>query len=209
MTATDPIPRAVQRNLCTGCGACAGAFPAAIRMVEDPVNGRRPVVAPSPEGRKAAGQAIALCAGVGADFRNLPAHDGFGPVLGAWEGHAADPEVRHLGSSGGAVTALAEFALKRGVVQGVAHVAPRADDPRLNQAVISSDRAGLLRGSGSRYAQATTTFYIFFDLGIGLGPYIFGRFIPTAGYEGMYLALSLMVLASIGLYRMVHGGRLR
>ena len=63
--------------------------------------------------------------------------------------------------------------------------------------------------SRSRYAQATTTFYIFFDLGIGLGPYIFGRFIPTAGYEGMYLALSLMVLASIGLYRMVHGGRLR
>lgn len=155
MSLSDPISRAVARNLCTGCGACAGAFPQAIRMVEDPVNGRRPVVDPSPEGRRAAGRAIALCAGVGADYRRLPAHDGFGPVLGAWEGHASDPEVRHLGSSGGAVTALADFALKRGMVQGVAHIAARADDPRLNEAVISADREGLLRGSGSRYAQAS------------------------------------------------------
>ena len=57
MTLTDPITRAVQRNLFTGCGACAGAFPAAIRMVDDPVNGRRPVVAPSAAGRAAAHRA--------------------------------------------------------------------------------------------------------------------------------------------------------
>lgn len=63
--------------------------------------------------------------------------------------------------------------------------------------------------SRSRYAQATTTFYIFFDLGIGLGPYIFGHLIPSAGYSGMYLALSLLVLASVGIYRIVHGGRAR
>ena len=63
--------------------------------------------------------------------------------------------------------------------------------------------------SRSRYAQATTTFYIFFDLGIGLGPYIFGHLIPSMGYSGMYLALSIVVLASIGIYRLVHGGRTR
>lgn len=151
----DPITRAVQRNLCTGCGACAGAFPNAIRMIEDPVHGRRPMVEASAQGRKAAREAIALCGGVGTDFRGKAGADGFGPVLGAWEGHASDPEVRHLGSSGGAVTALAEFALQRGLVQGVAHIAQRRDDPRLNEAVISSDRAGLIRGSGSRYAQAS------------------------------------------------------
>lgn len=61
--------------------------------------------------------------------------------------------------------------------------------------------------SRSRYAQATTTFYIFFDLGIGLGPYVFGHLIPIAGYSGMYLTLSLMVLGSMILYRIVHGGR--
>ena len=155
MTRIDPITRAVARNLCTGCGACAGAFPAAIRMVDDPVNGRRPVVAATPTGRAAAEQAAALCAGTGADFRALPPHDGFGPVLAAWEGHAADPEIRHRGSSGGAVTALALLALQSGLAGGVAHIAARRDDPRLNQAVISHDSAGLLRGAGSRYAQAS------------------------------------------------------
>ena len=61
--------------------------------------------------------------------------------------------------------------------------------------------------SRSRYAQATTTFYIFFDLGIGLGPYVFGYLIPVVGYSGMYLTLSLVVLGSVGIYRLVHGRR--
>jgi predicted MFS family arabinose efflux permease len=61
--------------------------------------------------------------------------------------------------------------------------------------------------SRSRYAQATTTFYVFFDLGIGLGPYIFGHLIALVGYSGMFLSLSLMVLTSMGIYRVVHGGR--
>ena len=61
--------------------------------------------------------------------------------------------------------------------------------------------------SRSRYAQATTTFYVFFDLGIGLGPYVFGHLIALVGYSGMFLSLSLMVLTSMGIYRVVHGGR--
>lgn len=63
--------------------------------------------------------------------------------------------------------------------------------------------------SRSRYAQATTTFYIFFDLGIGLGPYVFGHVIPLAGYSGMYLTLSALVVCSVGIYRLVHGRRSR
>lgn len=155
MTPTDPITRAVERRLCTGCGACAGAFPAAISMLDDPREGRRPVVSQTAEGQAAAHAAAALCAGTGADFSALAGQDGFGPVLAAWSAHAADPDIRHRGSSGGAVTALALFALEQGLVKGVAHIAARPDDPRLNAAVISHDRAGLMRGAGSRYAQAS------------------------------------------------------
>ncbi len=155
----DPITRAVACNLCTGCGACAGAFPDFITMVDDPLNGRRPVVADGAKAREAAKAAASLCAGTGADFTRLPQTDAidrdWGPVLAAWQGHAADAEIRHRGSSGGAVTALALFALQSGVVDGVAHIAARTDDPRLNEAVISRDRAALLRGAGSRYAQAS------------------------------------------------------
>lgn len=63
--------------------------------------------------------------------------------------------------------------------------------------------------SRSRYAQATTTFYIFFDLGIGLGPYVFGQVIPLAGYSGMYLTLSALVVCSVLIYRLVHCRRPR
>jgi coenzyme F420 hydrogenase subunit beta len=157
--ASDPITRTVATNLCTGCGLCAGAFPASIRMVEDPVNGRRPVVAATPAARADAQQAARLCAGAGADFTRLPRADetdaAWGPILATYEGWAADDEIRHRGSSGGAVTALTLFALTQGTVSGVAHVTARADDPRRNETVRSTDRAGLLRGAGSRYAQAS------------------------------------------------------
>ena len=59
--------------------------------------------------------------------------------------------------------------------------------------------------SRSRFAQATTTFFIFFDLGIGLGPYIFGFLVPTLGYDGMYQSLAFTVLAGLGLYYVLHG----
>lgn len=173
---TDPITRTVACNLCTGCGACAGAFPDFIRMVDDPLNGRRPVVAQGPAARAAATQAAALCAGSGADFASLPQTDAidrdWGPVLDAWQGYATDADIRHRGSSGGAVTALALFALQSGLAQGVAHIAARADDPRLNEAVISRDRQDLLRGAGSRYAQASPAEALG-DIRAGAAPVVF------------------------------------
>ena len=155
----DPISSIVACNLCTGCGACAGLFPEFIRMIDDRVNGRRPVVQQSAQGRQASQKAVAVCAGGGSDWTDLETRDevdrDWGPVLAAWEGWAGNSEIRHNGSSGGAVTALADFALASGVASGIAHTAACADDPRLNEAVISSERAALLRGTGSRYAQAS------------------------------------------------------
>ena len=61
--------------------------------------------------------------------------------------------------------------------------------------------------SKARFAQATTTFFIFFDLGIGLGPYLFGFMIPAAGYDGMYQTLAFVVLGAVLLYYVLHGRR--
>lgn len=155
----DPISSIVACNLCTGCGACAGGFPDFIQMVDDPENGRRPRVVQSPEGVQASKAAAEICAGVSTDWNDLPVQDdidaAWGPVLSAWEGWASDAATRHRGSSGGAVTALSAFALTSGFAGGVAHIAARRDDPRLNEAVISRDTDGLQRGAGSRYAQAS------------------------------------------------------
>lgn len=159
MTFANPITRAVACNLCTGCGACAGIAPDFIRMVEDPVNGLRPVVHDSALANAAALAAATVCAGIGADFASLPRKDAldkaWGPVVEAWIGHATDTEIRHRGSSGGAVTALALFALNSGKVNGVAHTVARDGDPRRTETRISTSRAELLQGSGSRYAQAS------------------------------------------------------
>ena len=156
---SDPITSIATRNLCTGCGACAGAFPDLIRMIEDPTHGRRPVVAQTPAGRDASRAAVQHCAGAETDWNTLNVKDqidaAWGPVLSAWEGWAVDPDIRYKGSSGGAVTALSAFALSSNTAKGVAHIAARTDDPRLNEVVISRDKAGLLRGTGSRYAQAS------------------------------------------------------
>lgn len=158
MAPTDLISQAVACNLCTGCGACAGLAPDFIRMVEDPVHGRRPVVAAGVAARQAADSAAQACAGLGADHRTLPRQDAldqtWGPVRAVWIGHAADDEIRFRGSSGGAVTALAHFALTSGAVGAVAHTVA-AEDPRKTVSTLSRDRAALLRGAGSRYAQAS------------------------------------------------------
>ena len=57
----------------------------------------------------------------------------------------------------------------------------------------------------SRFAQATTTFFLFFDLGIGLGPYLFGFLVPSCGYEGMFFALAVVALFAACLYWYEHG----
>lgn len=61
----------------------------------------------------------------------------------------------------------------------------------------------------SRYPQATTTFFVLFDLGIGIAPYLFGLIIPHIGFTGMYLTLVGTVLCSALLYYFVHGKKVR
>lgn len=159
MSFENPISQAVACNLCTGCGACAGLAPNFIRMVEDPVQGRRPVVEASAAGQAAAHDVAPACAGLGADQRVLPRVDAldraWGPVRAAWIGYAADPAIRHKGSSGGAVTALALYAVQSGAVGAVAHTVAHPTDPRRTVPALSRSREEMLRGAGSRYAQAS------------------------------------------------------
>lgn len=56
-----------------------------------------------------------------------------------------------------------------------------------------------------RIALATSTFFIFIDGGIGVGPLIIGNIIPILSFRGMYVALAAIVFLSIFLYYFVHG----
>ncbi|MDO5536091.1 MAG: MFS transporter [Desulfovibrionaceae bacterium] len=57
----------------------------------------------------------------------------------------------------------------------------------------------------SRISQATTTFFIFFDFGCGVGPFLMGMIVPHYGYEGMYLALAGTIILAAVMYHFLHG----
>lgn len=81
--------------------------------------------------------------------------DAWGPVYDVWEGFASDPQIRHAGSSGGAATALALYAIELMGMGGALHTAARRDKAYLNETVYSTDRASLIEHTGSRYAPAS------------------------------------------------------
>lgn len=60
-----------------------------------------------------------------------------------------------------------------------------------------------------RRALATSTFYIFADVGAGFGPFLLGFFIPALGYRGLYLCMAIIVLATSFLYYCLHGRKSR
>ena len=55
-----------------------------------------------------------------------------------------------------------------------------------------------------RLGLATATYYIFLDLGFGIGPYLFGNLIPLVGYRGLYAIMAGIIFLTIGLYYVLH-----
>lgn len=146
-----------ERQLCTGCGACAYAQPESIQMVDDLDQGRRPVVV---EGADTS-EAMAMCPGHSLTHTFDRSQGisvlsaGWGPVLEIWEGWAADQDVRYEASSGGAATALALFGIEEDGAGGVLHIKARTDVPTLNETRLSKTRGEVLEAVGSRYAPAS------------------------------------------------------
>lgn len=56
-----------------------------------------------------------------------------------------------------------------------------------------------------RLGLATATYFIFFDLGLGISPYILGFFVPAVGYQGIFEAMVFVILFSVVLYYFLHG----
>jgi len=56
-----------------------------------------------------------------------------------------------------------------------------------------------------KFGLATSTYMIFFDLGLGVGPYIFGFFVPFTGCRGLYSILAAVILADIVIYHFLQG----
>ncbi len=57
----------------------------------------------------------------------------------------------------------------------------------------------------SRIGLATSTYFMFYDLGIGIGPFILGFVLPFTGFRGMYVGMTVIAIIGILIYYFVHG----
>lgn len=58
-----------------------------------------------------------------------------------------------------------------------------------------------------RTGLANATFFMFSDIGLGIGPVVFGLFIPFIGYRGVYASTAVVAFACVFLYYLAHGKR--
>ena len=152
-----PISEIVANRLCTGCGGCAAASLNQIQIAETRDESHRPR-ADNIDHIRGFARPAAVCPGQqtmatrgSAKGHDRQLRDAFGPIIAVYEGHACDDEIRHRGSSGGAVTALALAALKMDIASGVLHVKADSADPSRSVATVSRSRSQLLQTAGSRY----------------------------------------------------------
>ncbi|WNB85082.1 Coenzyme F420 hydrogenase/dehydrogenase, beta subunit C-terminal domain [Cellulomonas sp. ATA003] len=149
------VARVVDTGNCSGCGTCALIDRGLeMRLSADgfmrPVR-ERPGTAPAGAARRFA----TACPGMtvrGQHHDGIPYHPVLGPVAGAWEASATDPEIRRRGSSGGVLTALSAWLVESGEVAQVVGAARAQDEPRRTVPVRIVSRAEALGSAGSRYA---------------------------------------------------------
>ncbi|MBO1914617.1 hypothetical protein J4G37_58565, partial [Microvirga sp. 3-52] len=56
-----------------------------------------------------------------------------------------------------------------------------------------------------RMGLANSTYFIFLELGLGLGPFILGYLVPLIGYSGLYLSMVALIVLMIPIYYLLHG----
>ena len=73
-------------------------------------------------------------------------------------------------------------------------------------AVQSSSRAIAVKITAPhRMGLATSTFFMFLDMGMGIGPLLWGIVIPFTGYRGMYVAAAIVAAGCLILYYALYG----
>lgn len=157
-TVLDQVTEVVGNQNCSGCGACVLIDPR-LAMGTDTAGFARPVVAhpdASVEDESAASAEFRrVCPGVTVrreSARAARVDPLFGPWIGVWRAHATDPDIRHRGSSGGVITALAGYLLETGQVGRVLAAGQDARRPMGSTDVTATSADEVRPTAGSRYA---------------------------------------------------------
>jgi coenzyme F420 hydrogenase subunit beta len=151
------VGEVVKDGLCVGCGVCAGICPyEAVSMHIS--NG---LFLPKIDEDKCTKCQLCVqtCPGHSVDFEELNAEifrqqpeDGLlGNFLECYVGHSNDDEVRFDSTSGGIVTQLLVYALKKGLIDGALVVRMRGDNPLEPEPFIARTTEEIISASRSKY----------------------------------------------------------
>ncbi|WP_102692382.1 MFS transporter [Rummeliibacillus pycnus] len=69
----------------------------------------------------------------------------------------------------------------------------------------SSQAVAISSAPAHRVGLATSTFFILTDIGLGVGPFIQGLFVPFVGYSGLYMILGVCAILCLPLHHFLYG----
>lgn len=69
----------------------------------------------------------------------------------------------------------------------------------------SAQTIAVNRAPQHRIGLATSTFFVFYDLGVGIGPFLLGFVLPLTGFRGLYIWMAIIAFCTIIVYYFVHG----
>ena len=87
------------------------------------------------------------------------------------------------------------FLLVAGAIIGVGFGTLQSSAQTIAVSAVPHHRVGL----------ATSTFFTFYDLGMGMGPFLLGYLIQVTGFRGLYLAMSVIAFLALPIYYFLHG----
>lgn len=144
----NKISQVIKSGMCAGCGFCAASSK---EMEIDNQGYFRPKSFIDDE------LSVRVCPGRRIAHNN---NDGtynllWGPIVSCDVGYANSQEVRHLGSSGGVLTALMCYLIDTNKVDAVIQIGVSDDNPIRNRTNIFSSREDIISCAGSRYSPSS------------------------------------------------------
>lgn len=152
------LNRITEEGMCTGCGLCQSVIGINYIRIKKQSSGYLRPVATGPLNHAQVDRIYQICPGINVslDQRSVDAEKdilwGAGQrYLMAWAGQ---PEVRFQASTGGVMTALAQYLVASDEVDFVLHVRASKTEPAFGERQISYTDADVIEASGSRYGPA-------------------------------------------------------
>jgi len=162
----NAIEKIIKSNLCTGCGLCEGAKKnASVVMGLNQDGFSRPINLESLS-RIDAEELAESCPGIQADYlmdirksagdKGLCYDNMWGQYAEMFSGYSLDNDVRYLGSSGGVLTEISRYLLRKSLVDAVVMSTISKSDPLGVEVLLATTEREVVLAAGSKYCISPT-----------------------------------------------------